>query len=83
MPDVIDFLVLRQQFDDGRDREWTIGQSLLSFPPLLSLSPFLFLSPLLFLSLSFSLSVFFLCGTDGFNCVCVCVCRGPVPLGHR
>ncbi|XP_062323853.1 PH-interacting protein isoform X1 [Osmerus eperlanus] len=25
MPDVIDFLVLRQQFDDGRDREWTIG----------------------------------------------------------
>uniref|UniRef100_A0A674BYG6 Pleckstrin homology domain interacting protein n=1 Tax=Salmo trutta TaxID=8032 RepID=A0A674BYG6_SALTR len=28
MPDVIDFLVLRQQFDDARDHHWTIGQSL-------------------------------------------------------
>uniref|UniRef100_A0A8K9WRZ3 Bromo domain-containing protein n=1 Tax=Oncorhynchus mykiss TaxID=8022 RepID=A0A8K9WRZ3_ONCMY len=25
MPDVIDFLVLRQQFDDARDHNWTIG----------------------------------------------------------
>uniref|UniRef100_A0A674BZ22 Pleckstrin homology domain interacting protein n=1 Tax=Salmo trutta TaxID=8032 RepID=A0A674BZ22_SALTR len=25
MPDVIDFLVLRQQFDDARDHHWTIG----------------------------------------------------------
>ncbi|KAG7262048.1 hypothetical protein CRUP_017801 [Coryphaenoides rupestris] len=25
MPDVIDFLVLRQQFDNGRDRQWSIG----------------------------------------------------------
>ncbi|KAJ8275266.1 hypothetical protein COCON_G00098910 [Conger conger] len=25
MPDVIDFLVLRQQFDDARDRQWRIG----------------------------------------------------------
>lgn len=26
MPDVIDFLVLRQQFDNARRRQWTIGQ---------------------------------------------------------
>uniref|UniRef100_A0A8C4RPG5 PH-interacting protein n=1 Tax=Erpetoichthys calabaricus TaxID=27687 RepID=A0A8C4RPG5_ERPCA len=25
MPDVIDFLVLRQQFDEARNRQWTIG----------------------------------------------------------
>uniref|UniRef100_A0A8C5BSI3 Pleckstrin homology domain interacting protein n=1 Tax=Gadus morhua TaxID=8049 RepID=A0A8C5BSI3_GADMO len=25
MPDVIDFLVLRQQFDNGRERQWSIG----------------------------------------------------------
>ncbi|KAJ8355742.1 hypothetical protein SKAU_G00185360 [Synaphobranchus kaupii] len=25
MPDVIDFLVVRQQFDDARDRQWRIG----------------------------------------------------------
>ncbi|XP_015203672.1 PH-interacting protein isoform X1 [Lepisosteus oculatus] len=25
MPDVIDFLVLRQQFDDARNRQWSIG----------------------------------------------------------
>lgn len=26
MPDVIDFLVLRQQFDNARKRQWSIGQ---------------------------------------------------------
>lgn len=25
MPDVIDFLVLRQQFDEARRRHWSIG----------------------------------------------------------
>lgn len=26
MPDVIDFLVLRQQFDDAKHRRWNIGE---------------------------------------------------------
>lgn len=26
MPDVIDFLVLRQQFDNARKRQWSIGK---------------------------------------------------------
>lgn len=26
MPDVIDFLVLRQQFDDAKHRRWNIGR---------------------------------------------------------
>lgn len=26
MPDVIDFLVLRQQFDDAKYRRWNIGE---------------------------------------------------------
>lgn len=26
MPDVIDFLVLRQQFDDAKHRRWNIGK---------------------------------------------------------
>lgn len=29
MPDVIDFLVLRQQFDNARKRQWSIGRLLL------------------------------------------------------
>lgn len=29
MPDVIDFLVLRQQFDNARKRQWSIGQPVL------------------------------------------------------
>lgn len=31
MPDVIDFLVLRQQFDNARKRQWSIGLSVLPF----------------------------------------------------
>lgn len=26
MPDVIDFLILRQQFDDAKHRRWNIGE---------------------------------------------------------
>lgn len=29
MPDVIDFLILRQQFDNARKRQWSIGQPML------------------------------------------------------
>ena len=33
MPDVIDFLVLRQQYDNARNRQWSIGKQLLSLRP--------------------------------------------------